>query len=77
MTKGDVSQVIIALPRKAYLELENILDLLSDETVDVRVVPDLAQFVRLRMEIDDFDGMPIITLNDTPLGGYNILIKME
>src|SRR4051812_47699907 len=43
--------------------------------VDIHVVPDLLQFVALRARLENLDGVPIISLNDVPLRGFNSLLK--
>jgi hypothetical protein len=43
----------------------------SRECVDVKVVPDLLQFIALRARLEDLDGLPIININDVPLQGFN------
>jgi exopolysaccharide biosynthesis polyprenyl glycosylphosphotransferase len=43
--------------------------------VDVHVVPDLLQFIALRARLENLDGVPIISLNDVPLRGFNSLLK--
>jgi len=70
-----VDQVYIALPRHADHDLEHVLWLLSDQVVDVRIVPDFAQFVALNASAEEFDGMPIISLTERPLHGWKRVSK--
>jgi Undecaprenyl-phosphate glucose phosphotransferase len=70
-----VDQVYIALPRHADNDLEHVLWLLSDQVVDVRIVPDFSQFVALNASAEEFDGMPIISLTERPLHGWKRLSK--
>ncbi len=68
-------QVLIALPRGQYRDLDKILGTISDETVDVRFVPDIHEFVTLGCEVEDFDGLPIVNLNSSPLDGWGAVLK--
>jgi exopolysaccharide biosynthesis polyprenyl glycosylphosphotransferase len=43
--------------------------------IDVKVVPDLMQFIALRARLEDLDGLPIINVNDVPLQGFNTIVK--
>jgi Undecaprenyl-phosphate glucose phosphotransferase len=43
--------------------------------IDVKVVPDLLQFIALRARLEDLDGLPIINVNDVPLHGFNSWVK--
>ena len=47
----------------------DLVESTSREGVDVKVVPDLLQFIALRARLEDLDGVPIINLNDVPLQG--------
>ena len=73
--KHGIDIVFIALPYHAHNQLKDILDYIADEPVSVVVLPDLFEFATLRGRINEFDGMPLITLCDTPLYGWNIIIK--
>jgi exopolysaccharide biosynthesis polyprenyl glycosylphosphotransferase len=64
------SQVILALPREDSHQLEKLLDQLEDELVDLRLVPDLVHVATLRSSVEDFDGLPVINLRESPLVGW-------
>ena len=73
-----IDMVLITLPSSAHEKLKSILDDIGDEMVSIMVVPDLIEFATLatlRGGIGEFEGMPIISLKDTPLYGWNIVIK--
>ena len=70
-----IDQVIIALPAEKHGVTVEILKDIEDEIVDIKVVPDLYEFMSLRGGIEEFDGLPIISLQDTPLYGWNIVVK--
>ncbi|MBI5183920.1 MAG: undecaprenyl-phosphate glucose phosphotransferase [Nitrospinae bacterium] len=71
----SVDQLFVALPLKAYQRIENLLELLGDEMVDVKVVPDLLRFMRLNPGIEELDGLPVVNLTESPLFGWNKVIK--
>ncbi|MFL5307695.1 MAG: undecaprenyl-phosphate glucose phosphotransferase, partial [Polyangia bacterium] len=68
-------QVVIALPRRRWFELESILSKINDHTVDVQVVPDLHEYVTLGCEVETLDGLPIVKLNGSPMRGWGALFK--
>ena len=43
--------------------------------VDIQVIPDIYEFATIRGGIEEFDGLPIISLQDSPLYGWNMVIK--
>ncbi|MBI3610005.1 MAG: undecaprenyl-phosphate glucose phosphotransferase [Nitrospirae bacterium] len=70
-----VDQVFLALPHDAYANAEKIFRFLQGQTTDVRIVPDLLQFMTVRGQAELFDGLPIVTLQATPLYGWNRILK--
>ena len=70
-----IDQVVISLARSQYDELDRVLDALKDETVDLQLIPDIHEYITLGCEIEDFDGLPIVNLNDSPLSGWGGLVK--
>jgi Undecaprenyl-phosphate glucose phosphotransferase len=70
-----VDQVLISLPRIQYSNLDRILDLLRNEIIDIQLIPDIHEYVTLGCEIEDFDGLPIVNLNDSPLNGWGSIVK--
>ena len=73
--KYRVDQLFLALPLDAYDEMEGILDSLGEEIVDIKVVPDLLKFMNLQSGVEDLDGLPIVNLSESPLHGWNIVVK--
>jgi Undecaprenyl-phosphate glucose phosphotransferase len=63
------------LPLESIARLESIMKKIGPSMVDIKVIPDIYKFISLRGGIEDFDGMPVITLLDTPLHGWNDVLK--
>ncbi|HHT9137177.1 MAG TPA: undecaprenyl-phosphate glucose phosphotransferase [Candidatus Wunengus sp. YC60] len=74
VTRG-IDIIFVALPFHAHNQLKEVLDWIGDETVSIMVLPDLFEFVTLRGSVGEFEGMPLISLRDTPLYGWNIIVK--
>jgi Undecaprenyl-phosphate glucose phosphotransferase len=70
-----VDHLYVALPLEEHTKLLNLMEVTSRECIDVKVVPDLLQFIALRARLEDLDGLPIINVNDVPLQGVNSWIK--
>ncbi|GJL80169.1 MAG: undecaprenyl-phosphate glucose phosphotransferase [Nitrospinaceae bacterium] len=70
-----VDQLFIALPLKAHDRLEQVLEYLGEETVDVKVVPDLLQYMNIHSGVEELDGLPIVNLAESPLYGWNVVVK--
>jgi Undecaprenyl-phosphate glucose phosphotransferase len=48
---------------------------LDEHTVDHRIIPDLGRTIRLRIEAETFDGLPVIVVSQGPLEGWNQVFK--
>jgi Undecaprenyl-phosphate glucose phosphotransferase len=70
-----VDQLYIALPLDEHARLPQLLQLAGNECVDLKVVPDLVQYATIRAELEDLDGIPIVSLNEVPLRGWNSMVK--
>jgi Undecaprenyl-phosphate glucose phosphotransferase len=72
-TRAD--QVMIALPSSEQAGLKGLMDELALHTVDVKVVPDLYQYITLCGGLEEFGGLPIISLQHGPMQGWNVVAK--
>jgi Undecaprenyl-phosphate glucose phosphotransferase len=70
-----IDHLYVALPLEEHGKLLDLMDLASREFLDVRVVPDLLQFIALRASLEDLDGLPVINPNDMPLRGVHAWAK--
>ena len=70
-----IDHVYVALPLDEHVKMLGVVEATNREGVDVHVVPDLLQFIALRARLENLDGVPIISLNDVPLRGFNSLLK--
>lgn len=70
-----IDQLYVALPLDEHNNVVQVVEAASREGVDIKVVPDLLQFIALRARLEELDGVPIININDVPLQGLNSVIK--
>jgi Undecaprenyl-phosphate glucose phosphotransferase len=73
--REHVDHLYVALPLDEHAKLLDLVDITSRECIDVKVVPDLLQFIAIRARLEDLDGLPIININDVPLQGFNAWLK--
>ncbi len=71
----EIDQVVVALPLEDNQILPEIMACLDNTMLDVKVVPDIYQFVSLGGSIEEFEGLPVISLQSTPLDGINLFTK--
>jgi Undecaprenyl-phosphate glucose phosphotransferase len=73
--REKIDHVYVALPLEEHVKMLGIVEATNREGIDVHVVPDLLQFIALRARLENLDGVPIISLNDVPLRGFNSILK--
>jgi Undecaprenyl-phosphate glucose phosphotransferase len=70
-----VDQLYIALPLDEHAKLLRLIKSVSNECMDIKVVPDLVQYATIKAALEDLDGIPIISLNEVPLRGWSSMLK--
>jgi Undecaprenyl-phosphate glucose phosphotransferase len=70
-----IDHLYVALPIEEHAKLLELMDIASREYIDVKVVPDILQFIALRASLEELDGLPVINMNDVPLQGFRAWIK--
>ena len=73
--RAQADQVYVALPLQDHARLVPLVQGLSNECVDLKVVPDVVQYATIRASLEDLDGIPIISLNEVPLQGWSSMVK--
>jgi Undecaprenyl-phosphate glucose phosphotransferase len=73
--REKIDEIYVALPLEEHVKMLGVVEMASRECIEIHVVPDLLQFIALRARLEDLDGLPIISINDMPLRGFNSLLK--
>jgi len=73
--RSQADEVYVALPLEDHARLVPLVQGLSNECVDLKVVPDVVQYATIRAALEDLDGIPIISLNEVPLQGWSSMAK--
>jgi Undecaprenyl-phosphate glucose phosphotransferase len=74
-SRETIDEIYVALPIEEHIKMLGVVEYASRECIDVHVVPDLLQFIALRARLEDLDGLPLISINDVPLRGFNSVLK--
>lgn len=75
LRERTVDQVYLALPAGQKESIATAVAVLARTAVDVKMVPDALDLISLRREIASLDGIPIINMRESPLGGWGAFIK--
>ena len=71
----DIDQIVVALPLEDNELLPGIMKQIGDSLIDVKIVPDVYRFVQLGGTIEEFEGLPVVSIQATPLEGINLFAK--
>jgi len=71
----DVDLVWLALPMREQTKISYALNQLKYSTADIKLVPDLFGLHLLNHSVDVVAGLPVITLQQTPLQGDARMVK--
>ena len=75
ITENHVDDVIIALPRSAYVRMNKVVSELHDMPVRVWVILDYFSLTLHRASVEDFAGLPMIDLRAPALSEYQRITK--
>jgi putative colanic acid biosynthesis UDP-glucose lipid carrier transferase len=71
----NIDRVYIALSMRHDTSIRKVVNELADTTCSVIYVPDMFSFDLLNSRMSHLNGMPVISIYDTPMEGANRLIK--
>jgi FlaA1/EpsC-like NDP-sugar epimerase len=67
--------VFLCLPPDEEQGSEKLFQFLATTIIEVKVIPSIYEFITLRAEAEMFEGLPVITLQGSPLYGWNVILK--
>ncbi|MFK7872035.1 MAG: undecaprenyl-phosphate glucose phosphotransferase [Oligoflexales bacterium] len=75
LSKYQYTNIVILTNHTDTETLQKDLPTLVDQTLDIKVIPDISEYRRFGVDIDIINHTPIIQLQACPLSGFNISIK--
>lgn len=70
-----VDSVFIALQADQAHRTNELVEALGTSMADVRLVPEVSPLLAMRPDVSRFDGIPVLSLRQTPLYGWNAIAK--
>lgn len=71
----DVEELIVAQPDLSPEELVDFILECEKELVRIRVIPNVLEALLVEMSVEQIDGIPLYGLKETPLQGWNVVVK--
>ena len=75
IAERQVYSLYIALPLEDHEKIRSLIGFASREGLDIKVAWDYLTHVALRAGVEDLDGIPVISLAETPIQGWNWVQK--
>ena len=73
--RGDVHEIVIALPREAHVRLSNVVAELQSLPVNIKVAPDYSDIALYRTSLEDLGGVFLIGLQEPVIGPIDRMVK--
>ncbi len=70
-----IDEVVIALPREHGRALHTLVNRLQALSVNIRLLPDYFDLAFLRLNVENFGGMPLLSLKEPVLDPFQRLVK--
>jgi Undecaprenyl-phosphate glucose phosphotransferase len=64
---SGIDEIIVALPRAEADRQDEILRALGDTVQNVQLVPDLYEYIVVGCNVENFDELPVLALNESPI----------
>jgi len=70
-----IGEVVIAVPRDDFTSTRELIYQLQALPVNIRLIPDYFDLVFLRLDFENFSGMPVLSLKEPVLDPFQRLVK--
>lgn len=67
LKKQTIDEVVITLPNTAEKQIHHVVDMVSNEAIRLRIVPDYLRFKSSKYNLSSFGGLPLLTVRYEPL----------
>src|ERR1035437_468864 len=71
----QIDDVVVAMHGLSEQQLFELVTQCSNEKVNIKVFPNLFQFMTSGVNIGDLNGLPLISVKDVALRGWNLTLK--
>jgi exopolysaccharide biosynthesis polyprenyl glycosylphosphotransferase len=71
----EIEEVVIALPASAHMDILEMHTSLQETDVKVHILPDVFEMVAMRARVDDFYGLPLISLREPSMNPVQASVK--
>lgn len=75
LKQGRIDKVIICLPWHSNQTIQQLLQACEQYTVQAQIVPDYFHLTKNQIQVEDFNGIPLLSTRDLSIQGWNYIVK--
>jgi len=75
VNSNNIDVIFIAIPISHLIRTKKVLDQLHDATASIYFVPDIFVFDLIQSKTYDINGIPVVSLCETPFVGFSAVLK--
>ena len=75
LNREGVSHLFVTLKNEDFPNLDRIISLVADTNIDIKIIPDVSQYTILGFDVEEFEGLAILNLNQSPVLVWNAVLK--
>jgi exopolysaccharide biosynthesis polyprenyl glycosylphosphotransferase len=75
LEQEHIDEVVLALPAEAHTETLALAAMLQDTDVNLRILPDVFELVAMKARIEDFFGLPLISIREPSVSPIQARVK--
>ncbi len=75
LRQGRIDNVIICLPWQSHPTIQQLLQLCEQHELRAQIVPDYFHLTRNQIQVEDFNGIPLLSTRELSIQGWNYIVK--
>jgi len=75
LNRENVNHLVVTLKNEDFPKLDRIISSVADTSIDIKIIPDVSQYSILGFDVEEFEGLAILNLNQSPVLGWNAVLK--
>lgn len=75
VTRESIDEVVIALPAERHQETLDVALRMEEQGLRVRILPDVFEMVAMKARVEDFHGLPLISIQEPSIGPVQAGVK--
>ena len=75
LTQHTIDEMIICLPWQSHRMVQHLLHVCEQQQIRAQIVPDFFQLTKNQLQVEELDGIPLLSSRDLSIQGCNLVLK--